>query len=93
MQRILEYVRTGGGLTDDELAALINERMLRIPARTQRNWLRQLLLALDGYGGAQHLGPSEKVKNVVQRLETGLPSPSLAPAGGTPIAFGLPPKE
>ncbi len=79
MLRILEYVRTGGGLTDDELGALIQERMLLIPARTQRNWLRQLVLALDGYGGPQHLAPSEKVKAVVRKLEADLPAPGSAP--------------
>lgn len=84
MLRILEYVRSGGGgLNDDELAALINERMLKIPARTQRNWLRQLLL--DGYGGAQHQAPSEKIGNVVRRLDAG-----LAAAGNAPAA---PPQE
>lgn len=89
MLRILEYVRTGGsGLSDDELAALINERMQKIPARTQRNWLRQLLLALDGYGGAQHLAPSEKIRNVVRRLDAG-----LAAAGNAAVAPAAPPQE
>ena len=36
MLRILEFVRSGGGLTEDELGALIQERMLRIPVATQR---------------------------------------------------------
>lgn len=87
MLRIIEYVRSGGsGLSDDELATLINERMLKIPARTQRNWLRQLLLALDGYGGAQHAAPSEKIRNVVRRLDASLAA--NAPAVPTP-----PPQE
>jgi hypothetical protein len=81
MDRIIQYVRTGGDLTDDELAALINERMLRIPPRTQRNWLRQLLLALDGYGAPKHVEPSEKIRVVVRKLEASLP-----PAGSTPAA-------
>jgi hypothetical protein len=72
MIRILEFVRSGGGLTEDELAALIKERMLRIPVKTQRNWLRQLILALDGYGGEQQLSAAERVKDAVIRLDAGL---------------------
>ena len=88
MLRILEYVRSGGDLTDDELGSLIHERMLKIPVRTQRNWLRQLILALDGYGGAQHIAPSEKVRVVVARLEAGLMA-----SGSTPAVPAPPPKE
>ena len=72
MFRILELVRSGGGLTEDELGALIQERMLRIPIKTQRNWLRQLILALDGYGGAQQLSAAEHVRAAVKRLDPGL---------------------
>lgn len=78
MQRILEFVRVGGGLTNDELGALIEERMLRIPARTQRNWLRQLVLALDGYGVAHQLSAAEHVRVVVMRLDAGLAAPVAA---------------
>ena len=62
--------------------------LLKIPARTQRNWLRQLLLALDGYGGAQHLAPSEKIRTVVRRLDA-----SLAAAGSAASVPASPPKE
>ena len=72
MFRILEFVRSGGGLTEDELGALIQERMLRIPIKTQRNWLSQLILALDGYGGEQQLSAAEQVRAAVKRLDAGL---------------------
>ncbi len=72
MLRILEFVRSGGGLTEDELGALIQERMLRIPTKTQRNWLRQLILALDGYGGPQQLSAAEHVRAAVRNLDAGL---------------------
>lgn len=72
MLRILEFVRSGDGLNDDELVALIRERMLRIPAATQRNWLRQLILALDGYGGAHQLSAAHRVRAAVRLLETEL---------------------
>ncbi len=72
MLRILEFVRSGGGLTEDELGVLVRERMLRIPAATQRNWLRQLILALDGYGGERHLSASAQVRDAVKRLDTAL---------------------
>lgn len=74
MLGILEFVRNGGGLTDEELAALVQERMLRIPPATQRNWLRQLILALDGYGGPRHLAASDRVRAVVKQLEASLPA-------------------
>ena len=72
MLGILEFVRNGGGLTEDELGALIKERMLRIPVKTQRNWLRQLILALDGYGGPRHLAAAEQVRAAVKRLDESL---------------------
>ncbi len=81
MQRILEFVRAGGGLTEEELGALIQERMLRIPVKTQRNWLRQLILALDGYGGAVQLSAAERVRTAVNHLDAGLNAPKPA----TPI--------
>ena len=69
MDRILEFVRAGGGLSDDELVALVRERMERIPAKTQRNWLRQLLLALHGYGLPQHLTAAARVRDAVKRVD------------------------
>jgi hypothetical protein len=87
MQRIIEYVRDGGGLTEDELAALIHERMLRIPVRTQRNWLRQLVLAMDGYGLPHHLAAADRVKTVVRRLDAELAANApgaTAPDAGPP---------
>lgn len=72
MLRIMEFVRTGGGLTEEELGALILERMQRIPAKTQRNWLRQLILGLDGYGGAHHLVAAEQVRAAVKHIDAGL---------------------
>lgn len=76
MNRILEFVRTGGGLTDEELGALIEERMLRIPKKTQRNWLRQLILALDGYGGAHQLSAAERVKTAIRHLDASVATSS-----------------
>ncbi len=70
MLRILEFVRSGDGLNDGELGALIRERMLKIPVATQRNWLRQLILALDGYGGAHQLSAAQRVRTAVRLLES-----------------------
>ncbi len=74
MNRILEFVRAGGGLTETELFALIRERMQKIPDATQRNWLRQVVLALDGYGGAGQKSAGEQVKACVKRLDADLPA-------------------
>ena len=69
MDRILQFVRSGGGLTDEELTAAIREGMEKIPAKTQRNWLRQLLLALHGYGAPHHLAAAERGKEAVKRVD------------------------
>lgn len=72
MQRILEFVRNGGDLTDEELTNLIRERMLKIPEKTQRNWLRQLILALHGYGGERHLAAAARVRDAIKVVDPGL---------------------
>ena len=69
MNQILEFVRSGGGLSDEELDALVRENMQKIPAKTQRKWLRQLLLALHGYGLPHHLAAAERVKDAVKRVD------------------------
>ena len=84
MLRILEYVRSGGGLTEDELGTLIQERMLRIPKKTQRNWLRQLILALDGYGVAHQISAGERVRAAVRRLDAGLAAATQDSDAGKP---------
>jgi hypothetical protein len=74
MNRIMEFVRDGGGLTEAELFALVRERMQKIPDATQRNWLRQVILALDGYGGAGQKVAGQQVKDCVKRLDADLPA-------------------
>lgn len=74
MNRIMDFVRAGGGLSEAELLALIRERMMKIPDATQRNWLRQVILALDGYGGAGQLSAAQQVRACVKRLDADLPA-------------------
>jgi hypothetical protein len=72
MIRIREFIRTGGGLSESELTTMMRDRMLTAPVAVQRDWLRQVELSLDGYGGELQLSAVQKVRAAVKRLETEL---------------------
>jgi hypothetical protein len=69
MQDIQKFVRSGGHLTDDELSVLMRERLSATPEPQRRNWLHQLELSLDGYGGERQLHAIERVKSSLKILE------------------------
>jgi hypothetical protein len=70
MIEIRQFVQSGGELNDDELDAMLRERMSKVPAAAQRDWLQQLDLSLDGYGGERQLAAVRRIREAVKRLGT-----------------------
>ena len=69
MIQITEFIKAGGGLTDSQLSSMIRKRMQAVPSGDRQNWMRQVELSLDGYGGGPQLLAAEKVKSALAQLE------------------------
>jgi len=52
-----------------ELADMMRAAMLDQPGGAQLHWLREIHLALDGYGGARHAGAAARVADGLRLLE------------------------
>ena len=55
--------------SDAELTLLVRTSMLDRPSDERSHWLKQVEMALDGYGGAQHIKAADRVASVLQLLE------------------------
>ena len=65
---VRDFLRAGGGLTDDELAEMMRAMMAAMPAIDHPGWLKQMELSLDGYGGGTRLRAVQRVKNILRQL-------------------------
>lgn len=56
-------------LNDDKLEDMVRSTMLECPLESRRPWLRNLGLALDGYGGAQNNASTERIRYAIRKIE------------------------
>jgi hypothetical protein len=69
MIAIREFVRSGGNeLNDEAVTALIRERMLLAPLFQQKDWLKQVELMLDAYGGQHQVSAADRVREALKAL-------------------------
>ena len=66
---VREFIKAGGGLTDTELVSMMRAMMVAAPLTERRDWLRQVELSLDGYGGEIQRAAAGRVKGVLRQLE------------------------
>lgn len=71
MIAIREFVKSGGkDVSDSGLKSLIRERMLLTPLLQQRDWLKQVELMLDAYGGQNQVEAAARVRGALKELAT-----------------------
>jgi hypothetical protein len=62
------------GLSDDDLAQMVRSAMLIQAIGTRQLWLRQLELALDGYGGERNRASSDRIRQAIHKVSSSLGS-------------------
>ena len=71
MQTVHHLVRSAHSVTDEDIAAVIRAGILACPIAERANWVKQLELSLDGYGGALSQR-ADRVRAVLIGLEADL---------------------
>lgn len=63
-----EFMLAAPTLDDDKLEAMVRASMLERPIGTRQLWLRELELALDGYGGAKNGAVAERIRSAIRQV-------------------------
>lgn len=71
---IQRFMRSGGKMSETELAGMMRDTFEDLPVAERRGWLREVELSLDGYGGAVQLSAAVRVRDVLKQLEAELNS-------------------
>jgi hypothetical protein len=67
-----EFMAAASTLGDDQLADMVRAAMLTQAVGTRQLWLRQLELALDGYGGERNRALTDRLRHAIQHVASGL---------------------
>jgi hypothetical protein len=72
MTSALELMRAAPTSTDNQIIALVRTSMLRQPEGKRHLWLREMDLALDGYGGETSKRSINRIREVIRGISAGL---------------------
>lgn len=69
-----EFMAAAATVNDDQLAEMVRTTMLAQAVGTRQLWLRQLELALDGYGGERNRVVTDRIRQAIKQVADGLGS-------------------
>ncbi len=68
MKTTRDFLTAADTSDEADLAVLMRTSMLDQPEGNRLHWLREIELALDGYGGERHAKAAERIHNVLRDL-------------------------
>ena len=68
MIRIREFIRSGGAMSDDDLTRMLKDRLSSMTAAERPEWLHQVELAMDGYGGDVQRAAVSRVRSALDDI-------------------------
>jgi hypothetical protein len=77
MTDVQSFMIAAAKISDPDLKAMIRTTMLGQPDGERQRWVRQIELALDGYG-ERHFKSAERIANILNVLETELQDAPVA---------------
>lgn len=63
------FMKAGNALDDQQLTGLIRVSLLEQQGDERLHWIRQVEVALDGYGGERHLALTTRIGDILRNLE------------------------
>ncbi len=81
MNRTQAFMVAATKTDDPELTVMVRTSMMNQPGKERLNWLKQIELGLDGYGGDGHTKRVERISDILRVLEIELKADASLIAG------------